>query len=173
MKTRECSFIILFSALPLLLLGCSGSQEVGFEEPIRMGPFEFQVERAFRAPPRDGNPEIIVDFRLLADESVAGVTFDDLMDNDVDADGNRLTAMFRPGYMGVVDSHGHYFVGLVHGRSGRWWGQFIIWELSLNDQETFDQVHRELPVEDYTLTIKNPDPRKGQPLKVSIPLGDA
>ena len=141
-----------------------------------MGPFEFQVERAFRAPPGDGHPRLIVDFGLLKDESVAGVTFDDLMDNDVDADGNRLTAMFRPGYMGVVDSHGHYFVGLTKGGPGQWWGEYIIFDIVIGrkeDQEAFDAAHRDLPVEDFTLVIKNPDPREGQPLKVSIPLGDA
>ena len=176
MKTRECSFVILLCALPPHLLGCSGSEEVGLDEAIRMGPFEFQVKKAFLAPLGRGHPQLIVDFEILEDESIAAVSFDDLMDNDVDADGNRLTAMFRPGYMGVVDSHGHYFVGMVKAGREQWWGEFIIWDAvigRIGDQEVYDKVHRGLPVEDFTLVIKNPDPRKGQPLKVSIPLGEA
>ena len=173
MKTRECSFIILLCTLPLLLFGCSGPQEVGFDEAIRMGPFEFRVEKAFFAPPGDGNPELIVDFHLLEDESVEGVSFGDLMDNDVDIDGNRLMTRFRQAYMAVVDSHGHSFVGQVHPKSGQWQGKFSIWGPRLGDREAYSEEHRGLPVEDFTLVIKNPDPRQGQPLKVSIPLGKA
>ncbi len=176
MKTHEYSFVFLLCAVPLLVNGCSGSQEVGFDEPILMGPFEFQVEKAFLAPPDGGHPRLIVDFDLLKDDSIAPVNFGDLMDNDVDADGNRLTTIFRPPYMAVVDSHGHRFVGLTKGGPGQWWGEYIIWDVVIGraeDQEAFETVHRALPVEDFTLVIKNPDPREGQPLKVSIPLGEA
>jgi len=173
MITRAFILMILLSPLALLP-GCSGSGQVGFDEAIRMGPFEFQVKKAFIAPLGRGHPQLIVDFEILEDESIAAVNFGDLMDNDVDADGNRSTAMFRPPYMAVMDSHGHRFVGLTKGGPGQWWGEYIIWDVVIGraeEQEAFETVHRALPVEDFTLVIKNPDPRKGQPLKVSIPLG--
>ena len=180
MKTRECSFVILLCALLLLLPGCSGSQEVGFDQAIFMGPFEFQVEKASLAPPDNGNPEIIVVFSMVNNTSEADVHFGDYMGGEVDAEGKRikyvtdalLPVRFPP--MAVVDGHGHRIVGLVKGSPGQWWGEFIIWDAvigRIGDQEAFDAVHRALPVEDFTLVIKNPDPQKGQPRKVSIPLG--
>ncbi len=119
---------------------------------------------------------------MVNNTSEADVHFGDYMNDTVDAEGKRIKYMtdvlipvsFPP--MKVVDSHGHRFVGLVKGSPGQWWGEFIIWDIVIGrhgDQEAFDAVHRALPVEDFTLVIKNPDPQKGQPRKVSIPLGVA
>ena len=93
MKIRDLS--CMFGVTPLLLLlGCSGSQEVDFDEAIQMGPYTFEVQKAYLRPPDGGNPRLVVHFGLLADESVPGVSFDDLMDNDVDADGVKISQPF-------------------------------------------------------------------------------
>lgn len=199
LKTRELPLMFLLSPLPLFL-GCSGSQELGFDEAIHMGPFEFQVERAFFRPAGDGHPVIIIEFEVVNDASEGDIPFGDYMDGLLDDEGKEIKSMaalpigdYLDGlvddegrdiksmavipmhfpHMAVMDSHGHRFVGIVKGRPGQWWGEFIIWGLALRRQDAFDQEHRVLPIEDFTLVIENPHARQGQPHSVSVALGDA
>ncbi len=171
MYTGKSIFAALFVPA-LMCAGCSASPPVGFDEAIFMGPFEFEVSRAAIAPPDGGHPAILVEFKVLNDTSKGEIPFDLLMNDLMDAEGNENKSMFLKLSMALVDSHGHRFVGSMKKISGKWWGKFIIWELSLRDQEGFDRVHRNLPIEDFSLVMKNPGPQKGQSRKVSIPFGE-
>ena len=133
-------------------------------DPIEMGPFTFAIERAYD---ESSSPcgAIVVDLRLQQSDG-AKVHFDDFL-ND-----NTGRALILHPAMELVGADGRRYLGWVTRVSGReeWSAEFQL----VNDDgwsEGAERCAASSHSSDFRLTIRNPDPRSGQPARVSMPLG--
>lgn len=156
---------VLVTVIGLAMCGCR--TETGrMHQPIEMGPFTFVVERAYQdataSESRCGT--IVVDLRLM-DADGAKVHFDDFL-NDM----TEPALIVHPA-TAIVDRAGHRYTGWVSRVAGRdqWHATFPLSyeENLLSEAKCSESGH---PA-DFSLTIRNPDSRRGQQSRVSMALG--
>ena len=157
--SRDVFAIVLVVAIS----GCRLETERAMHETIAMGPFTFVVEGA-RKEPRSPCDAIIVDLRLQ-ESSGAKVHFDEFLNDTA----SRKMISFPN--VAIVDRRGHRFTGWVSRVSGR-----ESWRAEFHPDEGKPWADRPTVCgswspPDFRLTINNPDRRKGQSLRVRVPLG--
>ena len=156
---------IVFALCALLASpGCrKKAHEYSIEQPINMGPFSFEVERAEQSlklvhPSEGPNLEIRVYYRMLDNKTAPfGKTFDETLlgVRIVDKAGNTIEYSGR----GVVSGDRHH--------PSEWCDIFTVSPslIGVRDKGKLGQS-----ASDFRLIIDNPDLRDGQPERVSIQL---
>ena len=162
----SCRLFVLIAVSGLAVCGCRTEATVAMRQPIEMGPFTFVVERAYddatASESRCG--AIVVDLRLM-DADGAKVHFDDFL-NDM----TEPALIVHPA-TSIVDRAGHRYTGWVRRVSGRdqWRATFpLSYEDNLLSEAKCSASRRAV---DFSLTIRNPESRRGQRSRISIALG--
>lgn len=166
--------------LTMLVVGitctaCTSSKEYDLGEPIRMGPWTFQAERASERIESRGNLRLkIVSVTLKLENYMERheKPFDDFMKGRTAG-----SIMDRP-HMEIADEAGNRFhledLRPASGgslRSEGWSATFPLVELSMRASATESAAqHLDKHPADFNLVIENPDHQSGQPRKVSIQL---
>lgn len=160
--------VLVIISAGLFCLGCSTAEDYEMTDEIEMGPFTFQVRGAYATTPGVGHPQIIVDFWVKNDDSDGAISFDELFNDLIDPEGNKTKGFILHPHANIVDDHGHKFQGTHNDNSAR----FILWEVRLRseDEDRFEEQHKDMQPGDFKLVITNPDPQKGQPRTVSVQL---
>lgn len=161
---------ILCFAIAIFLVVACGSDNYEMGQIIEMGPFVFEITNAsdstdfFTGGGR--HKKIYVDLFLHTDKSrPSKMEFKDFMNGE--ANGKRMIVFPA---MKIVDDQGKKFDGLVNRVSGdtHWRAEFILIDFRRGTQSGVDYIDRQ--VSDFQLVIKNPDPRKGQPGRITTKL---
>ena len=157
-------------AIAIFLMAACGSDTYEMKQKIEMGPFVFEVTNAservefFTGGGR--HKRIYVDLLLHTDKSSPSkVGFKDFMNG-----GAKEPRMIVFPAMKIVDDHGKKFDGLVNRVSGDtyWQAEFLLVDFRRGIKSGLDYTDRH--IHNFQLVIKNPDPRKGQPSRVTIKL---
>jgi hypothetical protein len=162
------SFIVLSFLFPLS--GCD-SGGYTFGQQIEMGPFVFEVSGASEGVDYFSGSKkykkIYVDLLLDTEKSTeTNIKFDDFMNGK--SKGNRM--IIFPA-MKIKDKSGTKFDGVDVKRVGgdtRWRADFWLIVHSRGTKSRLDYLDR--TSSDFSLIIKNPERRKGQPNIVNIKL---
>lgn len=160
--------IVLMGIFLIYTSGCdSGRYTLG--QQIEMGPFVFEVSGASEGVDYiNGSEEykkIYVDLLLDTEKSKeTNIKFDHFMNGM--SKGNRM--IIFPA-MKIKDKSGRKFDGWIKsGGATRWRAEFMLIVFSLGSKNRLDYLDR--TPSDFSLIIKNPDRRKGQPNIVNIKL---
>lgn len=166
--------------LTMLVVGitctaCTSSKEYDLGDPITMGPWTFQAERASERIESRGNLRLkIVSVTLKLENYMERheKPFDDFMK------GRTEGSIMEHPHLALVDEAGNSFdaedVSPLSGgslRSASWSARFPLIEFSMRESSSETAArHIEKHPADFRLVIENPDHRSGQPRKVSIQL---
>jgi hypothetical protein len=160
---------VVIGLLIFSVIACSDAT-YDMRQIIEMGPFAFEITKAsekieiFTGGGR--HKRIYVYMKLHTDKSTpTNVDFGDFLNGR--AKGNR---MIESPTMKIVDNKGKKFDSIVNRVSGktRWRAEFILIDHRRGIPSGLDYLDRH--VSDFQLVIKNPDPKKGQPRRVTIKL---
>jgi hypothetical protein len=170
---RNCFLTIL--AAGVTTTACTTGDEYAPRQPITMGPWTFQVERATERIENHGNLRfkmISVTLKLENYMERHEKPFDDFMK------GRTEGSIMEHPHLALVDEAGNSFdaedVSPLSGgslRSESWSARFPLIEFSMRESSSETAArHIEKHPADFRLVIENPDHRSGQPRKVSIQL---
>jgi hypothetical protein len=170
---RNCFLTMLVAGVTLS--ACANADEYALRQPITMGPWTFQVERATERIESQGTLRfkmISVTLKLENYMERHEKPFDDFMKGRTEG-----SPMEHP-HLALVDEAGNSFdavdVSPLSGgslRSESWRARFPLIEFSMRESSSETAArHIEKHPADFRLVIENPDHRSGQPRKVSIQL---
>jgi hypothetical protein len=162
-------------AAGVTLTACTNGDEYELRQPITMGPWTFQVERATERIDSRGNLRLkMISVTLKLDNYMERheKPFDDFMKGRIEG-----SIMEHP-HLELVDESGNRFhledlSALSSGslRSEGWKASFPLVQLSMHESASESAAeHFDKHPADFRLVIENPDHRSGQPRKVSIQL---
>lgn len=159
----------------LLLSGCADEvYEMG--QPIAMGPWTFEIERATERTDHQGGDRykfILITIRLDNYSERHQKTFDDFMNGTVEG------SVWADPQAELVDEDGNRFVASISPISGgrlrseRWQARIVLVPSNaglLEDASDLAREHLDKHPGDFRLVIQNPDHRRGQPRRVSVRL---
>ena len=165
MRIPRLTIVLVF----LAVVAC-GPDVYEMKQTIEMGPFVFEVTNASEKLDSFTSGErykkIYVNLLLHTDKSTpTKVPFNDFL-NGI---GKEYRMIVFP-KMKIVDDKGKEFDGWVERVLGKtsWRAKFDLYYPQRRIQSGLDYVDRH--VRDFRLVIKNPDPKKGQPNRVTIKL---
>ncbi len=167
-----------FAIVCLISFGCTVEREGGIGEPIEMGPWRFEVERAFDIIESDGSGGpykfVTVELKLHNYQERHEKPFDDFLN------GYRRGAFIAFPKINLMDKDGTSFDGWAIPDSGgslrseRWTVRFRLVPSSMVSimQSDSDLAPKYLDTElsDLRMVITNPDRRTGQPGTLSVRL---
>jgi hypothetical protein len=162
-------------AAGLTLTACATEDEYALRQPITMGPWTFQVERATERIDSRGNLRLkMISVTLKLDNYMERheKPFDDFMK------GRTKGSIMEHPHMELVDEPGNRFdledLSALSGgslRSEGWKASFPLVQLSMRESASESAAeHLDKHPADFRLVIENPDYRRGQPSKVSVQL---
>ena len=162
-------------ATGVTLTACANGDEFELRQPITMGPWTFQVERATERIESRGSLRLkMVSVTLKLDNYMERheKPFDDFMK------GRTEGSIIEHPHLALVDEAGNRFdvedLSPLSGgslRSEVWNARFPLIQFSMRESSSETAAeHLEKHPADFHLVIENPDHRKGQPRKVSIRL---
>ena len=161
---------ILTIVMMSLIVAACGPDTYDMKQTIEMGPFVFEVADAsekldfFTGGGR--YKKICVELLLhMEKSSPTNIALGDFLNGE--ANGKRMVVFPA---MKIVDNEGKKFDGIVYQGWGknRWRAEFVLVDNWRGNQSSVDYLDRH--VHDFQLMIKNPNPRKGQPHRVTIKL---
>ena len=164
-------------ALLCLTASCSREMEIGMRQPIAMGPWTFEVERADDRTESLGGQQlkiVSVDLALHNYEERHEKPFDDFLN------GRSRGSMMFP-HLVLRDAGGTTFDGLLVPLSGGslrsrgWRADFVLVPSSVDDMAgggpaSLASRYLETRLADLRLVLDNPDRRGDQPGRVVVPL---
>ena len=159
----------------LTAAACANVNEYELQQPITMGPWTFQIERATERIESHGNLRlkmISVTLKLENYMERHQKPFDDFLK------GRTEGSIMEHPHLALVDEAGNSFdaedVSPLSGgslRSESWSARFPLIEFSMRESSSETAArHIDKHPADFRLVIENPDHRNGQPRKVSIQL---
>lgn len=172
---NSLSCVIAIGVAGLSSAACTAEVEYALRQPITMGPWTFEVERATERVETRGALRlkvILVTLELHNYKERHEKAFDDFMS------GEGENAIMTTPNMTLVDEVGNRFdleafTPLSGGslRSERWRARFPLIEFSFREDSSETAArHIDKHVADFRLIIENPDYQRGQPRKASIQL---
>jgi hypothetical protein len=177
--------LVTMSAAGLILISCALEEEYGLRQPIEMGPWTFEVQRATeRIESGSGgnrSKRITLFLKLHNYRERHRKPFDDFL-NGTSKPSIAAMPSFSMPRLHLVDGEGNEFDGWVSPMSGgsmrseHWQAHFVLISMSMRDilraGEDTDLAaeHVDKHPSDFRLLIENPDVREGQPRRVSIQL---
>jgi hypothetical protein len=173
---RPISYLPL---LPFLMVAAGCTEEYELGQPIEMGPWTFEVSGASQGTTSGGSraKTIRVDLVLHNYEERHRQTFDQFLENCSEG----MMTICNP-RIGVEDDEGNQFQAVdvrpVSGgsmRSRRWIVECPLYYGSRENPMSMDwdesaARHLDKRPADFRVIIRNPDPQRGQPRRVSIQL---
>lgn len=162
-------------AAGVALTACANGDEYALRQPIAMGPWTFQVERAEERVQTRGVVRLkVISVTLKLNNYLERheKPFDDFME------GRTAGSIVEHPHIVLVDAAGNRFdleaLNPLSGgslRSEGWRARFPLIEFSLRESSSETAAeHIDKHPADFRLVIENPGPRSGQPRKVSIQL---
>ena len=163
------------------IAGCSTTEFYELGQPIEMGPWAFEVERAWEQVQTKGAglriKTITVTIRLHNYKERHEEPFDTFMMRP----GSGIGGMFMKPIFRLVDKEGTGFEAILTPRSGgslrseRWQAVFELVPLDMRSALSADAAdlaarHLDTRLSELAVEIDNPDRRSGQPRRVVVPL---
>ena len=169
--------------LGLILISCVLEETYGLHQPIEMGPWTFEVQRATERIKGGSNPskKIILFLKLHNYRERHRKPFDDFLNGTSKPSVKALPSISFP-RLKLVDGEGNEFDGWISPTSGgsmrseHWQAHFPLISMSIRDILSADEdtdsaaEHIDKHLADFRLVIENPDVREDQPRRVSIQL---
>lgn len=170
---RNCLLTMLTAGVTLT--ACAAGDEYSLGQPITMGPWTFQVERATERIESRSDlrlKTVSVTLKLANYMERHEKPFDDFLQGRTEG-----SPMEHP-HLALVDEAGNRFdveaLSPLSGgslRSEGWNARFPLVEFSMRESASETAArHLDKHPADFRLVIENPDHRSGQPRKVSIQL---